>query len=733
MMRKTILPALLLLSASGAFAQTDAKLTTGTLLTLNRYHQEKSAAVRSATHGDEDRMTAFIRYEGTATIDSLRMLGAHVRTTTAHVLTATLPFSAVERICQLQGVKVIEAAQPAQMLTDISRQTTRTDLVQAGTPPLDMPFLGRGVVVGDIDGGLDFAHPAFYTSDRSQLRLKRAWMQAETEGGRVPEGFGYGREFVTEEELVAKGCDMGSYAHSTHVLGIAAGADTLGGNKYYGIAREADIVFSDFSSTDTGIMDAMSYIFSYADSTGQPAVVNMSLGTQMGPHDGTSLRDQMADELTGPGRIIVGAVGNDGLVDTHVSKAFTGEADSLIIGIAFLETLGMPGSGELQLWGSEGGSFKVNVCTFDKKTMEPVYKSRAFTASRSTNQTVVLQKPYDKSGGSFTIITQQSPLNNRPTAHITLNITDYKPDKVIGLIVTADAGEVVHGWCNPTYCCFRKHLDNMDMPDNSCQPAEIGGTGRSIISVGAYTTRPIAISADGDTINAAPPSLWPEGFPAGDHAPFSNSGPTVDGRMKPDVTAPGCYIISAMNRYSLNDPAYVWKSSDEWNGRQYGYGAMMGTSMAAPHVAGIVAVWLEADPTLTPDDIRRVLEETAIRDEYTGHTPNNTWGYGKIDAYSGLLYILNEEPSAIAHVQSLPDYWRASPQADGLHILCLKNMKDCQLLVTGADGTVISTASTGSKTIGDEIIVGLAGHPSGIYLVTIASGNEKQTFKFINY
>lgn len=731
MMRKTILSTLLLLSVAGALAQTDAKLTTGTLLTLNRYQQEKHSPAHTTAHNDQAHMTAFIRYEGAATIDSLRMLGAHIRTTTAHVLTATLPFSAVERICQLQGVKAIEAAQPAQMLMDISRQTTHTDLVHDGTPPLDMPFLGRGVVVGDIDGGLDFGHPAFYTADRSQLRLKRAWMQAETEGGRVPEAFGYGREFVTEEELVAKGCDMTGYAHSTHVLGIAAGADTLHGNKYYGIAREADIVFSDFNSTDTGIMDGMNYIFNYADSTGQPAVINMSLGTQMGPHDGSSLRDVMADELSGPGRIIVGAVGNDGLVDTHVSKTFIGEADSLIIGVAFLETLGMPGTGELQLWGSVGGSFKVNVCTFDKETMEPVYKSRTFTASRSTNQTVVLQKPYDKSSGSFTIVTQRSPLNDRATAHINLNISDYNPDKVIGLIVTADAGEEVHGWCNQTYCCFRKHLPIMDLPDNTHQPAEIGGTGKRVITAGAYTTRPIAMSIDGDSINAAPPSLWPDGFPENDHAPFSNTGPTVDHRMKPDVSAPGCYIISALNRYNLNDPAYVWKSSDTWNGRQYGYGAMMGTSMAAPHVAGIVAVWLEADPTLTPEDIREVLKETSRSDEYTGEVPNDTWGYGKVDAYAGLLYILGNSPTAIARVQAMPDYWRASVQPDGLHILCLKNLESCQLSVTGANGAVISTAKTGSKTIGDEVIVGLSGHPSGIYLVTIASGNEKKTFKFI--
>ncbi|MFR0835150.1 MAG: hypothetical protein ACLSG8_02135 [Barnesiella sp.] len=102
--------------------------------------------------------------------------------------------------------------------------------------------------------------------------------------------------------------------------------------------------------------DAIKYIYDYADEQEIPAVINMSLGTEMGPHDGTSLRDIMADEMAGEGRILVGAAGNNGLVDMHISKTFTLEDDTLFAGVAFLE--GFSGVGEIQVWEMKGKALK---------------------------------------------------------------------------------------------------------------------------------------------------------------------------------------------------------------------------------------------------------------------------------------------------------------------------------------------------------------------------------------
>ena len=126
-----------------------------------------------------------------------------------------------------------------------------------------------------------------------------------------------------------------------------------------------------------------------------------------------------------------------------------------------------------------------------------MYQSRAFNASRSYSGSVVLQKPYDMASGSFDIVTQTSPLNNRPTAHITLNLSDYKPGKVIAIMVIGEPGTTVHGWANNNYCCFRKWNEKMDLPDNKYQTGEIGGVGKNVITVGAYVTRPFVRTVSG--------------------------------------------------------------------------------------------------------------------------------------------------------------------------------------------------------------------------------------------
>lgn len=727
-MRRKITAIMCLAFVVIAFAQISNKLTTNTILDLMpRQH----SGVRKAPSVNGTKLSAFVKFNDASVIDSIKQLGVEVGTVAGNILTARIPVDAVDSVAALQGVDVIEAAQKVTLAMDSSRILTNVDKVQAGQAPLTMPFLGKGVVVADIDAGLDFGHPDFYTSDRKTLRLKRVWLQADTVGGTVPAKFGYGKEFTTPEAILKKGTDLSSYAHSSHVLGIAAGADTTNGNPYYGIAREADLVFTTFGSVDTGIADAMKYVFNYADSVGEPAVINMSLGTQMGPHDGTSLRDQIADQLAGPGHIFVGSAGNDGLVDAHVSKSFTADNDTLLIGIAFAESLNMAGSGEMQFWGDEGKSFKIKVCTIDKTTLQPVYQSRAFNASRSYSGSVVLQKPYDMASGSFDIVTQTSPLNNRPTAHITLNLSDYKPGKVIAIMVIGEPGTTVHGWANNNYCCFRKWNEKMDLPDNKYQTGEIGGVGKNVITVGAYVTRPFVRTVSGDTLNNGGSAGWTQGFPLHDIAPFSNQGPTLDGRMKPDISAPGSYIISALNSFSYSDASYVLMGKEKWNGRTYGYGAMQGTSMSAPQVAGIIATWLEANPTLTTEQIRETLKDTAIKDKYTGDVQNNTWGYGKIDAYAGLVYILKNF-SSVEQVKKFSDTWKGTPMADGLHVLFLKDVDKTRVNVYTTSGALAKTLTLAGKTTGDDCVVSFDDLGKGVYVVHVSGGGKEQTFKYLN-
>jgi subtilisin family serine protease len=160
-----------------------------------------------------------------------------------------------------------------------------------------------------------------------------------------------------------------------------------------------------------------------------------------------------------------------------------------------------------------------------------------------------------------------------------------------------------------------------------------------VICVGATTYR------DGVTNRLGHwQSYW--GGEHGRRAPYSSMGPTMDGRTKPDVVAPGNYVVSAVSSYFMEgrEPefgAMKWIVSDfDFQGRTYGWCAAMGTSQSGPVVAGIIALWLQANPTLTPEDVMGVIRRTSRQPDPSLPSPNNEYGYGQIDVYRGLLRIL---------------------------------------------------------------------------------------------
>ena len=182
---------------------------------------------------------------------------------------------------------------------------------------------GGGVIIGVVDFGLDFAHRNFRNSDGS-TRILALWDQKASPGdqsisraaGRSPEPFGYGRLFEEDdinEALkqadpykalgyeVSKNSLFDTSAHGTHVADVAAGNSGLG-SSCPGIAPQAEIVFVDIATArapvqgvqavgstfgdSAQLLEAIHFIFDYAKAKGRPCVINISLGTNGGPHDG---------------------------------------------------------------------------------------------------------------------------------------------------------------------------------------------------------------------------------------------------------------------------------------------------------------------------------------------------------------------------------------------------------------------------------------------------------------
>jgi len=126
----------------------------------------------------------------------------------------------------------------------------------------------------------------------------------------------------------------------------------------------------------------------------------------------------------------------------------------------------------------------------------------------------------------------------------------------------------------------------------------------------------------------------------------TSRGPRLDGYQKPDIIAPGTFIASSFNSFyeeenaDNNEVTRCNYKFFDYNGRRYSWSMLSGTSMSAPVVSGIIALWLEANPNLTPQDIKGIFSRTARHPDPTLTYPNAIYGYGEIDAYAGLLDIL---------------------------------------------------------------------------------------------
>jgi len=110
---------------------------------------------------------------------------------------------------------------------------------------------------------------------------------------------------------------------------------------------------------------------------------------------------------------------------------------------------------------------------------------------------------------------------------------------------------------------------------------------------------------------------------------FSSRGPTRIGGFKPDIAAPGQVVTAALGKGSefASDPRLTARLHPSGC-----YVTIQGTSMATPFVAGLVALLLEQEPTLTPADVQQRLRTTARRDASTGPVWNPRYGWGKLDA-----------------------------------------------------------------------------------------------------
>ena len=559
--------------------------------------------------------------EGTASEADLAACGVIINSRLPNgVMTAEIPLASFEQVIDLPGLTRITAAYRAEQCLDASTPATKaTPNYWTSTPPAFTGQAGAGVIVGDVDSGIDWSHADFKKPDGT-TRLLNIWDQTVT--GTPPPGFTYGKQWTQADinaGLPAKDTD----GHGTHVMGIAAGDGSATGNgqpanRFIGVAPNADIIMVRTDFTTSHIVDGVNYVFQRAAALGKSAVVNLSLGSNFGAHDGTETMDASINALTGAGKIIVAAAGNEGGQSLHALQvvAVGGGNQTVTFSVPTYTANSGATTDFVIIDAYYPGAANMSVSIASPRgtsNVGPVTKGNtgSKTGTAATDGDVYIENGYTPPPGGATNIyiqiwdaaTARIPRVGTWTVTLTpVSGTSPQLDLWLAQFQLGAAG---------VQPLFTSDVDEHDLVQSPASAAQV-------IAVGAYTTKVAWPSIDGSSYQ------FTDATPVGTLTGWSSPGPLRNGAQKPDITAPGSAIVSSLSTATSPAPAQALVNPDgvHWTGA--------GTSMSCAHVTGGVALVLADSPGLTPAQVKTKLFADALVDGNTGAVPNAHWGYGKL-------------------------------------------------------------------------------------------------------
>jgi subtilisin family serine protease len=514
-------------------------------------------------------------------------------------VSATLP--QILGLLDDERVAYIEPSRKTSITLDVSLDAVHADVVHAASPSVT----GVGVIIGAIDTGIDYTHLDFRYDANADGFEESSRILAIFDQTFGLYGVKYTQQDIESDLANGYGPNEGIVrhkdvdGHGTHVMGIAAGDGSSSDGGFIGVAPDAWIVMVKTTFYTSDILAGVKYIFDLADDLGVPAVVNLSLGGHDGPHDGTSLFERGMDELVaGRGRAIVVSAGNEGDQSIHVSDTLRGGESTFRLAAQGWEA-------EMSLWYPGSSRFSITV-------RPPV--GQAVAASYGTDTGVVL------TGSGIVRIDNASrgtnPNNGDHEAFIRLSALTGTGQWQVTVTDTGGEGGRYDAWITSGSAVFAD--------GNSSSTIDEPGNARGVITVGSFNSKAVWPSLSGE-------QNYLSVYPVGVLSAFSSQGPTRDGRMKPDLCAPGAWIGAALSAQA------------PWQGylvHTDGVHTMeLGTSMAAPHVSGAAALILSVNPRLSVDEVRALLTQAATRDVYTGAVPNTRWGWGKLNVAAAIAEV----------------------------------------------------------------------------------------------
>ena len=701
------------------------------LLGINSYCQQRPklsyvVAKQLATPENINKpMALLVKGDPARVKEIVTQLGGTFKYSSGNISSVMISVNAISSLVNDISITRIEEGAPLLkvMGDDTIRYLNNIIPVFNGAAPLPKSYTGKDIIIGVIDGGLDFTHQDFRDAS-GNTRVKYLWDHLMPDSTNTPQPYNYGQEFSAAEidggfaggHLIASVPNM--ILHGTVIGGIAAGDGSAVG-EYIGAAPEADmvIVSINFNVSDdqflSSIADAVDYIYSKADSLGKPCVINISAGTYFGSHDGKDLSTQLIDNLITAknGRSLVCAMGNLGYYPLHVQTNLN-TSDTLFTWLG-----GSAGQLYGEFWADSTTMHNLSYTIVSDKATGG-YEYRGELPYTNINQHLGILRDdtiYSVDGNRLGIITSYGDqIGNQYAMYYLVtqdSINNWRIQLTGNGVVDAYSYDWLTGSSVPSSVFFSP-IDYYIFPDytqNMCSGFQCSD---KTISVAQYTN----MNKYQDYNNAVQTFTTTVGA----LHPTSSKGPTRDNRQKPDISASsewafGPLIVNSQPWFILNQPFKIPPTAQHIRGN--------GTSAASALVSGIVALYLEKYPFASSQQIKNALISCSKTDSYTGTIlPNIDWGYGKVDAFNMLT---NCSTISIAEHKTSNAFIICSPNPTSGNVkLRFPELKSpATLIITDGQGRIIDERKIGKGTDQFEFTPGKK-LMTGIYFLKIIAEQE---------
>ncbi|MDE6316869.1 MAG: S8 family serine peptidase, partial [Muribaculaceae bacterium] len=678
-----------------------SKYDMGAATLVENYRQAATLMGVNAAKAGDELTTLIVSIDSPAVVENLRELGVEIVDISNDVALVNIPVKNIEAMASLDGVRSIETGRMQQPMMYFARSSANADVVLDGNGAgLTQAYKGNGIVTGLMDQGIDPNHVAFYNEELTATRVKAVYTYMGNGATGSPSA-----SYTTPDAIAGFRCDSPSWTHGTHVASIMAGGYN-GTSDYalsrriynsqpmpfYGLASASDIVMCGGNLYDANIMDGVAKVIDYAKSVGKPAVVNLSLGSTVGPHDGTS---SLSRYLAGKGEegIIVIAAGNEGDTNCALNANFNRLSSMIISAISVTSESDWCTA---EFWYDTSDAFNFEFLLYNTSTGKET--SYAVT---ETGRTVTIGTSDATFGAAFASGSQArlyanvDPNNNRYYVRLQMLIPRGASSNraiVPGIRIKGSSGHKLMSTINNGQ--FTAQGISGATAGTAMGSISDMATGANIIVAGAYTSSKYYTNMAGNQMS------YVGGTDNGQVCSFTSYGQTYQGASLPDLCAPGSIIVAAVNNYAYTSPTTSeYCAVANFNNRKNYWAEMQGTSMACPFISGTVALMLEADPTLDVNKARTILKETA------GAPPSSTtsdqkmqWGAGRIDVLAAVKKTLDEKAGVGA---ILADDARnfILTRMDGGYNVFVAGEASLAVTVYDASGRAVAAASAAANSV----------------------------------